>query len=184
MNVGSWVLGDSAEWRIHRGLQDLFVASPLDKVRYLLGIALSNLIAAAPALVALAILLASVWNVPWYAWPVLALALLVIWLLFSAIGIAISSRLTSQREIWPVGALVFTTLGLLSPLYYPLAILPAGWRDIALVLPLTYAALLCQGVLGITSQSPGQLGLEALILVASALIGIAIALRLYRWRAP
>ena len=184
MNIGNWVLGDSAEWRIHRGLQDLFVASPLDKLRYLFGVAFSNIIPAAPALVALSILLASVWSVPVYAWPVLAGTLLVIWLLFSAIGIAISSRLTSQREIWPVGALVFTTLGLLSPLYYPLSVLPPVWREVALFLPLTYAALLAQGILGITAQSPTELALEALILVVSALVGTAIALRLYRWRAP
>src|SRR5579863_7146985 len=43
-NIGSWVLGDSATWRIECSLQDLFVASPLGRLRYLFGIAFSNLI--------------------------------------------------------------------------------------------------------------------------------------------
>jgi hypothetical protein len=119
-NIGTWVLGDSATWRIEFGLQDLFVASPMGKVRYLVGIAFSNMIAALPALVVLAGVLYFTLPVaaPWYAWLVLGGAIGVLWVLFSAIGVAISSRVTSQREIWPVGSLAFTCLGMLSPLYF------------------------------------------------------------------
>src|SRR5439155_934780 len=35
-NIGSWCLSDSAVFRIELRLQDIFVASPVDKVRYLL----------------------------------------------------------------------------------------------------------------------------------------------------
>src|SRR5208337_1228039 len=56
-NIGSWVLGDSAVWRIECSLQDMFVASPLGRVRYLFGIAFSNLIAMIPALAVLSVLL-------------------------------------------------------------------------------------------------------------------------------
>src|SRR5204862_211243 len=45
-NIGSWCLSDSAVFRIELRLQDIFVASPVDKVRYLFGIAFSNLIPA------------------------------------------------------------------------------------------------------------------------------------------
>ena len=183
-NVGSWVLGDSAAWRIEAALQDLFVASPLGKVRYLFGIALSNLIPAAPALVILAIILALVASpIPLAAWAVLAAALFVLWILFSAIGIAISSRLTSQREIWPVGSLTFTILGMMAPLYYPLSYLPPAWQEAAHFLPTTYAALLVQGSLGLQPSTPESLAFDALLLLASALVGIFLALRLYKWRA-
>src|SRR5487761_2179477 len=75
-NIGSWVLGDSAFWRIECSLQDLFVASPLSRIRYLFGIAFSNLIAMLPALGILVVLL--VWvggqhGVPFT--PIAALAL-------------------------------------------------------------------------------------------------------------
>lgn len=185
-NIGSWVLGDSATWRIECSLQDLFVASPLGRLRYLFGIAFSNLIAMLPALAVLAALLAWVggedgYPLTVYAAAVLVGSLLVLWVLFSSIGIAISSRVKTQREIWPVGNLTFTVLGMLSPLYYPLKVLPPLWQDAARFLPTTYAALLAQGALGITPASPLQMVEYAGLLGACAVVGLAVTLRLYRW---
>jgi ABC-type multidrug transport system permease subunit len=180
-NIGNWVLGDSATWRIQASLQDMFVASPLTKFRYLFGVAFSNLIPAAPALAVLGFLLQWVHPVPLYAWPVLVGAIVVVWILFSAIGIGISSRVRSQREIWPVGQLTFTVIGMLSPLYYPLSYLPPAWQAFARFLPTTYAALLAQGVLGLVPATPWDLLEYAALLVLLALIGTFLALRLYRW---
>jgi ABC-2 type transport system permease protein len=185
-NIGSWVLGDSAFWRIECSLQDLFVASPLSRLRYLFGIAFSNLIAMLPALAVLLLLLAWVGGGDGHPLtPEGGLALLVslgtLWVLFSAIGISISSRIRTQREIWPVGNLSFTTLGMLSPLYYPLAALPPLWQDVARFLPTTYAALLAQGAFGLTPATPADLVRDAALLAACALVGLVLALRLYRW---
>jgi ABC-type multidrug transport system permease subunit len=185
-NIGSWTLGDSAFWRIECSLQDMFVASPLSRIRYLFGIAFSNLIAMLPALAILTVLLAWVGGQRGYPLtPVAAVALfaglLTLWVLFSSIGIAISSRIHTQREIWPVGNLTFTILGMLSPLYYPLGVLPPIWQDAARFLPTTYAALLVQGALGITPATPVQLALYAALLGVCALAGLVITLRLYRW---
>jgi ABC-type multidrug transport system permease subunit len=183
-NIGSWVMGDSATWRIELAVQDMFVASPLGKVRYLFGVAFSNLIAAAPALIVLAVLLdfSLPHAVSWTAWLVLGGCLFVVWILFSAIGVAISSRLTSQREIWPVGNLTFTVVGMLSPLYYPLSYLPPWWQKIAHFLPTTYAALLVQSAFGITPAPPIAMIEYAALLLALALVGTTLALRMYRWR--
>ncbi len=181
-NIGSWCLSDSAYWRIEQRLQDLFVASPMGKVRYLFGIAFSNLIPAAPALAILAVILAWVTPVSLLGWATLLAAILVIWVTFSAIGLAVSSRLQSPREVWPVGNLIFTTLGIISPLYYPITILPPLWQDVARFLPATYAALLVQDALGLRSAVAGEMSMDALLLVLSALVGVLIALRLYRWR--
>jgi len=185
-NIGSWVLGDSATWRIECSLQDLFVASPLGRLRYLFGIAFSNLIAMLPALAVLTVLLAWVGGsdghpLTWFAAGVLLASLAVMWVLFSSIGIAISSRIRTQREIWPVGNLTFTLLGMLSPLYYPVSYLPPVWRDAAHFLPATYAALLAQGALGLTPATPGQMALYAGLLAACAAVGLGLTLRLYRW---
>lgn len=181
-NIGGWVLGDSATWRIECALQDLFVASPMGRIRYLFGIAFSNLMAALPALVVLTVLLAFATPVPWFAWPVIVGTVLVLWVLFSAIGATISSRVKSQREIWPVNSLIFTVLGMLSPLYYPLAILPLWWQTVARFLPSTYAALLVQGATGLTPESGPTLALYAALLAGLAGIGVALAIGTYRWR--
>ncbi len=181
-NIGSWCLSDSAYWRLEQRLQDIFVASPLDKFRYLFGVAFSNLIPAAPALVVLGIILAYSTPVSLAAWLVLAAAIFAIWVLYSAIGIAISSRLQSQMEVWPVGNLVFTTLGILSPLYYPLTILPPVWQGLARFLPATYAALLVQDALGLKTALPAEALTDAALLVISTVVGLVLAMRLYQWR--
>jgi ABC-type multidrug transport system permease subunit len=185
-NIGSWVLGDSATWRIECSLEDMFVASPLGRIRYLFGIAFSNLIAMLPALAILAILLSYVGAAHGhpltpYAFGVLVGSLAVLWVLFSSIGIGISSRVRTQREIWPIGNLTFTILGMLSPLYYPLSALPPAWQAVAHFLPTTYAALLVQGALGITPASASQMVLYAGLLAACAVVTLVITLRLYQW---
>ena len=186
-NIGSWVLGDSAVWRIECSLQDLFVASPLGRIRYLFGIAFSNLIAMIPALVILGALLAYEAGQVGLTFSVLTLVVLVLtlatlWILFSAIGIAISSRVKTQRAIYPVGNLTFTILGMLAPLYYPLSYLPPFWQTLAHFVPTTYAALLVQGAIGVTPATPEEMAVYAGLLVLSTAIGLVIALRLYRWR--
>jgi ABC-type multidrug transport system permease subunit len=185
-NIGSWVLGDSAFWRIECSLQDMFVASPLSRVRYLFGVAFSNLIAMIPALVILTLLLewqGRIFGYPltWFAALALFVSLFTMWVLFSCIGISISSRIRTQREIWPVGNLTFTILGMLSPLYYPLSALPPLWQDAARFLPTTYAALLVQGALGITPATHAQMILYAGLLGACAVAVLIVSLRLYRW---
>lgn len=190
-NVGSWVLGDSATWRLETILQDLFVASPVGKLRYIIGIAVSNLIAALPALFILGVLLVIVapGPLPWVGWVVLVVCLLVLWLLFSAVGIALSSRIRTRRAIWPIGNLTFTMLGMLSPLYYPLSVLPPAWQDAALFFPGTYAAIVTKGAFRLTAGGEIPIPSNATILtdlgllVVLAGIGLALCYRLYKWRA-
>ena len=179
-NIGSWCLSDSAVFRIELRLQDIFVASPVDKVRYLFGIAFSNLIPAMPAIVVLGIILSMVTAVSLFGWIVLIACILTIWILYSAIGIAVSSRLRSQREVWPVGNLIFTLLGILSPLYYPISRLPSGWGEIARLLPATYAALLVQGALGLEPST--NFAVDGGLLMLSAAVGLVAAWWLYEWR--
>ncbi len=179
-NIGSWCLSDSAVFRIELRLQDIFVASPVDKVRYLFGIAFSNLIPAMPAIVVLGIILSMVTAVSLFGWIVLIACILTIWILYSAIGIAVSSRLRSQREVWPVGNLIFTLLGILSPLYYPISRLPSGWGEIARLLPATYAALLVQGALGLEPST--NFAVDGGLLILSAAVGLVAAWWLYEWR--
>jgi ABC-type multidrug transport system permease subunit len=182
-NIGNWVLGDSATWRIEASLQDLFVASPLGKFRYLIGLAVSNLIPAAPALAVLAGILLYVDPASHSIgpWIVLLGALIVLWVLFSAIGIAVSSRVRSQREIWPLGNLAFTVIGMLTPLYYPLSVLPEPWQVACHFVPSTYAALLVQGAFGLTPAAPLVLVEYGILLVVLATLVTLVALRIYAW---
>ena len=77
-NIGSWCLSDSAVFRIELRLQDIFVASPHDKLRYLFGVAFSNLIAALPAILLLGVIFGMVTPVPLVGWLFLTAAILTI----------------------------------------------------------------------------------------------------------
>src|SRR2546429_6969356 len=130
-----------------------------------------------PAIVVLGIILSMVTAVSLFGWLVLIACILTIWILYSAIGIAVSSRLRSQREVWPVGNLIFTLLGILSPLYYPLSRLPPVWRELAQLLPATYAALLVQGSLGLEPATATSLAIDAGLLILSTAVGLVLAWR-------
>ena len=71
---------------------------------------------------------------------------------------------------------------MLSPLYYPLSTLPPVWQGVARCLPATYAALLTQGVFGLTPVDATGLLEDAGLLLLSAVVGLTVALRLYRWQ--
>src|SRR5256884_9879097 len=114
-----------------------------------------------PAIVVLGIILSMVTAVSLFGWLVLIACILTIWILYSAIGIAVSSRLRSQREVWPVGNLIFTLLGILSPLYYPLSRLPPVWRGIAQLLSANHPALPLPRVLGLGTATHVSLALGA-----------------------
>ncbi|HEV2429772.1 MAG TPA: ABC transporter permease, partial [Thermoplasmata archaeon] len=73
-------------------------------------------------------------------------------------------------------------LGMMAPLYYPLSYLPPLWQSAARFLPTTYAALLVQGATGLVPSSGISMGFDAALLGVSALVGISIALSIYRWR--
>ncbi|MEM3852401.1 MAG: ABC transporter permease [Methanomassiliicoccales archaeon] len=181
-NIGSWCLGDASELRLEMRLQDIFTASPLGRLGYLFGIAFSNLVPAAPALVVLGIMLTFVTHVSLLAWGVILGCILTIWILYSAIGLAISTRVRSQMEVWPVGNLVFTAFGIFSPLYYPLSILPPVWQFAAHFLPATYAALLVQSALGFATATATSMLIDAGLLAITTLIVFFAVLRLYVWR--
>jgi ABC-2 type transport system permease protein len=181
-NIGSWVLGDSATYRLEAYLEEMFIASPVSRLQYMIGLSLSNLIAAVPALVVLAVVLALVTPVPWYAWPILVAVILLLWLLVSAIGMAVSTRIRSRRVVWPVGSLVFTVLGMLSPLYYPLSVLPPDWQTVTRFFPATYAALLVQGAVNVPGVAPSNLWIDGGLLILFTTVGTAVALSFYQWR--
>ncbi len=81
-----------------------------------------------------------------------------------------------------MGNLIFTLLGILSPLYYPLSRLPPIWRELAQLLPATYAALLVQGALGLEPTTFTSLAVDAGLLVLSTAVGLVLAWWLYQWR--
>lgn len=182
--VGTGLAGDATWYRLETKLQDFFVASPVNQIGYLLGIALAGLFFASPALVVLLPLLVYV-GLPLIALPGVLLSLAGVWLFSSAIGYLVSTFTSNLRNGWQSGLLLSVLVGILPPVFYPAEILPNNVLIIAYAIPTTNAALLIRNAIGPTPNLPYWSPLTGWLLIAASLmIALAITSRVARWRQP
>jgi ABC-2 type transport system permease protein len=188
--TGNGMLNDCAYLRLERQLQSVFVASPVRSATYLIGMALSELAFALPALVIFFVLLEVAHPVGAATLAALLVVVLLTWIMASTLGFLISTFFRQMREIWPIATLVFSTLSVLPPVFYPIGLIPASWQWASFLVPSTFAAQLGSHLLHLSfgaSVTPGWLGSPWTDLVGllgvTALFGL-LALRLARWREP
>ncbi|MCI4354654.1 MAG: ABC transporter permease, partial [Thermoplasmata archaeon] len=140
--TGNGMLNDCAYLRLERQLQQVFVASPVRPISYILGMAVSELGFALPALALFVGILAIVHPFGWLTFAILLGVILLTWLMATMLGFLISTLFRQLREIWPIGTLVFSTLSILPPLFYPASRIPAQYQWAAFLAPSTYAGQL------------------------------------------
>ena len=135
------------------------------------------------AISALAIILvASLFSAIDWRWQVL-LALPVILLTgfsFGAIALLFTALSRSYDFFMYYFTLAVTPMFLFCGVFYPLHTLPAFAQEIAAILPLTHAVALLRPLL--TGQTPGQVLLHVLVLLAYAVLGYLLAAYLLRRR--
>ena len=187
--TGNGMLNDCAYLRLERQLQAVFVASPVRPFAYVFGTALSELAFALPALVLFFAILELVRPVSAIVFLVLLGVVLLTWLMATTLGFLISTFFKQLREIWPIGTLVFSTLAVLPPLFYPIAAIPEAYRWVAFLAPSTFAAQLVDQATGVTSATfaPAFLGspwFDVVGLVGVTLLFALAAAFLSRWREP
>ena len=180
--VGTGLAGDATWYRLETKLQDLFVASPVSQMGYLLGISLAGLFFAAPALVILLPVLVYL-GLPMIDLPLTILAVCSVWIFSATIGYIVSTYMTNLRNGWQSGLLLSVVVAVIPPAFYPAEVLPTSVLPIAYLIPTTNAALLLRGFMGETISLPywsplfgwGMLGLSILAV-------LLVMLRLARWR--
>ncbi len=185
--TGNGMLNDCAYLRLERQLQQVFVASPVSSVAYVLGMALSELAFTLPALALFFGILAVVHPVGVPSFLALGGIVLLTWLLACTLGFLISTLFRQLREIWPIGNVVFSSLSILPPLFYPIAALPAAVRWVAFLAPSTFAGQLADWAVGLGGPGihPAWLGepsVQLAGLVGSTAIFALAAAFLARWR--
>lgn len=188
--TGGGMLNDCAYLRLERQLQQVFVASPVRPLAYLLGMALSELAFSVPAAALFLAILFLVTPLGLFGFGALLGVFLLAWLMATSLGFFVSTMFNQLREIWPIGTLIFTLLSVLPPIFYPATEIPARWQWVAYLAPSTYAGQLADRAAGlggaITTGVPAldtpffDLGM----LVAVTLLFAAAALYLARWREP
>ena len=182
--VGTGLAGDATWYRLETKLQDFFVASPVNQLGYLLGIAFAGLFFASPALVVLLPLLVYI-GLPLITLPLVLLSLVGVWLFSSAIGYLVSTFTSNLRNGWQSGLLLSVLIGILPPVFYPAEILPRNILLVTYAIPTTNAALLIRDAMGNTPTLPYWSPLTGwFLIVISLAIALAVTSRVARWRQP
>lgn len=177
--LGLFVGTDLASYKIQNKFQDIVVASPVSPLTYMFGVALSELIFGAPALLVLFGLMA------WHGSSLMTIAVTMgvvalLWITATSIGFFFSAYAPSTQNAFIINGFIATILSVLPPVYYSISILPPVIVPVAEILPTTEASSLFQGALGLGYSIPPIYSF-ALLIVAAALLLLLVSFKM-KWR--
>ena len=144
---------DISFYKTEYKIQDIFVASPVSPLTYMMGLALSELLFGLPALLVLASLVIYV-GAPLSSIPFLAATILLIWGSMSAMGFFLSSHMLHMRNATQVISFVNVILAVLPPVFYSVTIVPEVLKPLVYALPTTHASLMLQYIM--ERPTPGE----------------------------
>jgi len=177
--LGLFVGTDLASYKIQNKFQDVVVASPVSPLIYMFGVALSELIFGAPALLVLFGLMASQGATT--AAIVTAFGVVILlWVTTTAIGFFFSAYAPNTQNAFIINGFIATILSVLPPVYYSVKLLPSFVLPIAEILPTTQASALFQGVIGL-GYSIDPLVSFAVLLAASVVLLLLVSFKM-KWR--
>jgi ABC-2 type transport system permease protein len=152
---------DISFYKTEYKVQDVFVASPVSPLTYMVGLALSELLFGLPALLVLATLVVYFGSV--FSIPLLVATILLIWGAMSALGFFLSSHM-------------------LPPVFYSMDVMPDVLRPLAYAVPTTHASLMLQDIMGIPTPADWSLEFGFAIQIAYLLAFITLAKTKALWR--
>lgn len=172
---------DISFYKTEYKIQDVFVASPVSPLTYMMGLALSELLFGLPALTVLAALVvyfgASIFNI-----PLLIATILLLWSSMSAMGFFLSSHMLHMRNATQVISFVNVILAVLPPVFYPIANLPDSLRYLSYAVPTTHASLMLQHSMGLPTPAEWSLGFGYAVQVAYLVGFVVLAKTKAIWR--
>ncbi len=171
---------DISFYKTEYKVQDVFVASPVSPLTYMVGLALSELLFGLPALLVLATLVVYFGSV--FSIPLLVATILLIWGAMSALGFFLSSHMLHMRNATQVISFVNVILAVLPPVFYSMDVMPDVLRPLAYAVPTTHASLMLQDIMGIPTPADWSLGFGFAIQSAYLLAFITLAKTKALWR--
>jgi ABC-2 type transport system permease protein len=171
---------DISFYKTEYKVQDVFVASPVSPLTYMVGLALSELLFGLPALIVLAMLVVYFGSV--FSIPLLVATILLIWGAMSAMGFFLSSHMLHMRNATQVISFVNVILAVLPPVFYSMDIMPEVLRPIAYAVPTTHASLMLQDIMGIPIPPDWSLEFGLAVQIAYLLAFITLAKTKALWR--
>src|SRR5919106_2382791 len=171
---------DISFYKTEYKVQDVFVASPVSPLTYMVGLALSELLFGLPALIVLATLVVYFGSV--FSIPLLVATILLIWGAMSALGFFLSSHMLHMRNATQVISFVNVILAVLPPVFYSVDMMPDVLRPLAYAVPTTHASLMLQDIMGIPTPADWSLEFGFAIQIAYLLAFITLAKTKALWR--
>jgi ABC-2 type transport system permease protein len=172
---------DISFYKTEYKIQDIFVASPISPLTYMMGLALSELLFGLPALTVLAALVIY-FGAPLTAIPLLVATILLLWGSMSAMGFFLSSHMLHMRNATQVISFVNVVLGVLPPIFYPVTNLPDVLRYIAYLVPTTHASMTLQYIMGLPTPAEWSVGLGYAVQVVYLVGFVVLAKTKALWR--
>ena len=171
---------DISFYKTEYKVQDVFVASSVSPLTYMVGLALSELLFGLPALIVLATLVVYFGSV--FSIPLLVATILLIWGAMSALGFFLSSHMLHMRNATQVISFVNVILAVLPPVFYSMDMMPDVLRPLAYAVPTTHASLMLQDIMGISTPADWSLEFGFAIQIAYLLAFITLAKTKALWR--
>jgi ABC-2 type transport system permease protein len=169
---------DAAFFRIQIRIQDLFVATSITSQDYMFALSLSYLVFSLPGIVLYGVLGAylrvfSLGSTPWIIGVLVLLTLTI-----SNLSFIIAGLLKHIRNVWGITAILSIIMTVLPPTFYPYSYLP-NWILYALsISPVTPAAVLMQGIVGLEKMQYWMV----IILFVETVVLTLLGRKFIRWR--
>lgn len=177
--LGLFVGTDLASYKLQNRFQDIVVASPVSPLTYMFGVALSELVFGAPALVILFALMAGQGASALSLAAALGVVLL-LWVTATSLGFFFSTYAPNTQNAFIINGFITTILSVLPPVYYSVNALPRFLLPLAEVIPTTEASALFQGTIGLGYSISPVSGF--VVLLAATLVMLLLVSFRMRWR--
>lgn len=172
---------DISFYKTEYKIQDVFVASPVAPLTYMMGLALSELLFGLPALTVLAALVLY-FGAPIATIPLLIATVVLLWSSMSAMGFFLSSHMLHMRNATQVISFTNVVLAVLPPIFYPVTNLPESLQYLAYAVPTTHASMMFQSIMGLPTPENWSLGLGFAVQVAYLVGFVVLAKTKAIWR--
>jgi len=163
-------------------LQDFLVASPLKSHEYIIGISLSGFILGIPVLIPALYLINMFRPTGILENIIIILILAVAYITMTFIGFVLGTCINNPTLINGLSNILGLIFSFLSPVYYPLDLLPTALRYLTYIIPTTHIAHLIRVYIGVTNVSDLPVCCHWIILALMIIAFILISLKKARWR--
>jgi ABC-2 type transport system permease protein len=172
---------DISFYKLEYKMQDVFVASSVSPLTYMLGLALSELLYGLPSLLVLTIL-ATFYSTSISFLPLLIANILLIWGTMSSIGFFLSSHMLHMRNATQLISFVNVIIAVIPPVFYSIEKLPQYLQFVSYLVPTTHASLMLQYSMGFSTPQEWSISLGFMVQFIYLIFFVILAKKKALWR--